>query len=223
MSKVLRYQGYHLLIYAAIGAVLYFAVMQFPDGDRKIWGLSARELILLSWNFAALHQGWIAFFWRTELYLGKIGAWFGAAGFKIFRVGFVAFALCRLLLLIPVSMATAGIASIPRALSVGLIVVTTPFILWGLYSVFVYFGATRAFGADHFDPAYRDGTLEQRGIFKYIPNSMYTVVLLLLYHPGLLWDSWPGLITAAAHHALVWTHYFCTEKPDMKEIYGAKA
>lgn len=24
----------------------------------------------------------------------------------------------------------------------------------------------------------------------------------------------------AAHFAFVWVHYFCTEKPDMKEIYG---
>ena len=223
MFKVFRYQGYHLLLYVAIGAVLYAAVMQFPDGHRKIWGLSAREMILLSWIFAALHQGWVAFFWRTELYLGKISAWFGPAGFKIFRIGFVVFALCRLLLLIPISLATADTAAIPRALSVGLIVVTTPFILWGFYSVFAYFGATRAFGADHFDPAYRQADLEQRGIFKYIPNSMYTVVLLVLYHPGLLWHSWPGLIAAAAHHALVWTHYFCTEKPDMEEIYGGNA
>jgi len=222
MARVFRYQGYHLLLYVAIGAVLYAVVMQFPDGHRKIWGLSAREMILLSWIFAALHQGWIAFFWRTELYFRKIGAWFGRAGFAIFRIGFVVFASCRLLLLIPISVATAETAAIPRALSVGLIVVTSPFILWGFYSVFVYFGVTRALGADHFDPAYRGGALERRGIFKYIPNSMYTVVLLVLYHPGLLWDSGPGLITAAAHHALVWTHYFCTEKPDMKEIYGAR-
>ncbi|MDH3230129.1 MAG: hypothetical protein OEN55_10080 [Alphaproteobacteria bacterium] len=222
MARVFRYQGYHLLLYVAIGAALYAAVVQFPDGDPQVWGLSAREMILLSWTFAALHQGWIVFFWRTELYYGKISAWFGPAGFAIFRIGFVAFASCRLLLLIPISMATAETASIPRVVSVALIAVTTPFILWGLYSVFVYFGATRAFGADHFDPAYRKGSLEQRGIFKYIANSMYTVVLLLLYHPGLLWHSWPGLITAAAHHALVWTHYFCTEKPDMKAIYGAR-
>jgi hypothetical protein len=153
MARIFKYQGYHLLVYVAIGAVLYEAVMQFPDGHRKFWGMSAREMILLSWIFAALHQGWIVFFWRTELYFGKISAWFGPAGFTIFRIGFVAFASCRLLLLIPISIATAQTASIPRFLSVALIVITTPFILWGLYSVFVYFGATRAFGADHFDPA----------------------------------------------------------------------
>ncbi len=222
MSKVFRYQGYHLLLYLAIGTALYAAILQFPEGHRRVLGLSAREMILLSWIFAALHQGWIAFFWRMELYLGRISAWLGRAGFTVFRVGFVTFAAVRLLLLIPISLATAQTASLSRALSLALIVATTPFILWALYSVHAYFGVNRAFGADHFDPAYRGATLEKRGIFRYIPNSMYTVVLLLLYHPGLFWHSGPGLVAAAAHHALVWTHYFCTEKPDMKEIYGAR-
>lgn len=223
MSRVLKNQGYHLLTYLVVGAVLYVAVVQFPQGDRRIWGLSAREMILLSWLFAGLHQGWIAFFWRMEYYLGKIRAWFGQAGFTIYRIGFVTFASVRLLLLIPISMATAGTASLPGELAVALIVASTPFILWAGYSVHAYFGVNRAFGADHFDPAYRGGRLETRGVFKYIPNAMYTVVLLVIYHPGLLWDSGPGLVAAAAHHALVWTHYFCTEKPDMQEIYGPKS
>lgn len=220
MSRILKNQGYHLLLYVVIGALLYVAVVQFPEGGRRIWGLTAGEMIGLSWIFAALHQGWIVFFWRLELYFGKIRTLFGPAGFTIFRIGFVTFAGMRLLLLIPISLATADTASLPRALSLGLIVATTPLILWALYSVHTYFSVNRAFGADHFDPAYRGGTLERRGIFKYIPNAMYTVILLVLYHPGLLWDSGPGLIAAAGHHALVWTHYFCTEKPDMREIYG---
>ena len=220
MSRVFRYQGYHLLLYLAIGAILYAATMQIPAGHRQVWGYSARELILLSWIFAGAHQAWIAFFWRMELHRGKISAWFGRAGFPIFATGFVVFFLSRMLLLIPISFASAQTAPIPPAVSITLILVTTPFIVWGLYSVTVYFSVIRAFGADHFDPAWRNASLEKRGIFKYIPNAMYTVVLLLIYHPGLFWLSAPGLLAAAAHHALVWCHYFCTEKPDMKEIYG---
>jgi hypothetical protein len=53
--------------------------------------------------------------------------------------------------------------------------------------------------------------------------SSRTVVLLVLYHPGLLLHSRLGLIAAAANHVLVWTHYFCTERPDMREIYGPRA
>jgi len=223
MTRVLKNQGYHLLAFVAVGALLYAVVTQLPDAEARAWGLTVPRMILLSWLSAGLHQGWIFFFWRMEYYHGKIGAWLGPAGFTIYRFGFVTLAAARLLLLIPISVATAHSASIPSAVAALLIVVSTPFILWGFYSVYAYFGVNRAFGADHFDPAYRGGTLETRGIFRYIPNSMYTVVLLLLYHPGLYWDSWPGLLVAAAHHALVWTHYFCTEKPDMREIYGPGA
>ena len=77
----------------------------------------------------------------------------------------------------------------------------------------------RVFGADHFDQAYRTKGLEMRGVFRYIPNAMYTLVFLLAYHPGLLWESRLSLLVAAAHHVFVWCHYFFTEKPDMREIY----
>jgi len=29
-----------------------------------------------------------------------------------------------------------------------------------------------------------------------------------------------ALVLAAFCHAYIWVHYFCTEKPDMKRIYG---
>ena len=45
------------------------------------------------------------------------------------------------------------------------------------------------------------------------PNTM-------AIHPGLFFESKLGLIAAACHHCFVWFHYFCTEKPDLREIYG---
>lgn len=219
MNRILKRQGYHLLSYIAIGVLLYFTAVKLP-GHSRLWGLSTSQWILFSWILAGIFQMWILLFWRLELYYGRISAWMGRSGFSIFRLGFILLGLGRLLPLIPISLSTAHTMSVSLYVTIPIIVATTPFIIWGLYSVVFYFGINRAFGADHFDPAYRSGTLEKRGIFKYIPNSMYVVVLLVLYHPGLLWQSLPGLITAAAHHAFVWTHYFCTEKPDMGVIYG---
>lgn len=220
MRKVLYRQGYHLLAYVLLGALLYWIALQFPERDNRARNLSAFEWIAVSWILAGLFQSWIMLFWRLELYHGAISRRLGKAGFTVFRAGFITLGSLRFLTLIPIAALSAAPGSMPGYLTVPLIVVTTPFILWGLYSVFFYFGANRAFGADHFDPAYRNGTLETRGIFKYIPNSMYTVVLLALYHPGLFFHSPLGLFAAAAHHALVWTHYYCTEKPDMRFIYG---
>jgi hypothetical protein len=221
--KIFHRQHYHLLVWLILGSLLYFEGRCYVCSiSPEVWGMTAPNWLAVSWILAALHQGWVWFFWRQELYRGKISTWFGPAGFLVYRIGFVLLGSVRMLCLIPISIATPNTIWTSRWLSVGLIVITTPFILWGLYSVFVYFGANRAFGADHFDASYRGGKLEKRGIFKYIPNSMYTVVLLALYHPGLLMHSRPGLIAALAHHAFVWTHYFCTEKPDMGEIYGSE-
>jgi hypothetical protein len=222
MNKVLKYQIFHLLGFFLIGAALLVSSAQFPAIDSVLWGLSAFQWIIFSWIFAGLHQSWIVLLWRLEFYYQKISSRLGKAGFTVFRIGFVVFAGLRLLAVIPVSIATAHTMLLPLYVTIPLIVIPLPLIIWGLYSVFAYFGVNRAFGADHFDPSYRTARLEKRGIFKYIPNTMYTVVFLLLYHPGLFWQSLPGLITAAAHHLFVWLHYFCTEKPDMREIYGKR-
>ena len=59
-------------------------------------------------------------------------------------------------------------------------------------------------------------------VFKYQAYHLPGYVLpgAVLYHPPLVWRSRLGLIMIVAHHAFVWCHYFFTEKPDMKEIYG---
>lgn len=222
MDKVLKNQGYHLLGFIVIGTLLYWAAMQFPDDQGRQWGLPSGSWMLISWVFAGVFQAWIAFFWRFELYLGKISAWIGDAGFLYFRIGFVLLGIARFLPLIPISQSTARTLPLPSILPIALIIVTTPPIIWTLYSVFFYFGVTRVFCADHFDPAYRSKSLEKRGIFNYIPNAMYTAGFLMFYHPGLLWRSRLGLTITAAHHAFVWCAYFCTEKPDMRMIYGER-
>ncbi len=84
-------------------------------------------------------------------------------------------------------------------------------LFWGVYSVFFYFGVNRAMGSDHFRMEVRQKPLEGRGAFRFVPNSMYTLVLLALYHPGLFYESSFGLLLAPLQHMFVWTHYFCTE------------
>ncbi len=226
MKKIFTYQIYHLLIFLLLGAALYlYAKACFTGGDLFL-GLSAVHWVIFSWISAGIFQTWIFLFWRLEFYYGKIGALFGKTGFLIFRIGFVLFSHAAFLPVLPLSFLTKNTvepgAVLKPVLQSVLILGTAPFILWGLYSVVRYFGINRAFGADHFFPEYRSGILEKRGTFKYIPNTMYTVILLLLYYPGVLYASALGLAAALSHHLFVWAHYFCTEKPDLKEIYGKK-
>ena len=222
MKKILQYQGYHLLAFLLLGGLLYYTTLAYPDGEAPAGKLSTSQWIWFSWIFAGIFQFWVAFFWRLELYGSRISACLGPAGFPIYRAGYVVFGLLRLLPIIPIALTSRDTATVPAWFSLPFLAVTIPLSLWGLYCATFYFGITRASGADHFDTAYRSAALEKRGIYKYIPNVMYTVVLLAIYHPGLVCQSAPGLVAAAAHHAFVWVHYFCTEKPDMREIYGQR-
>jgi protein-S-isoprenylcysteine O-methyltransferase Ste14 len=223
MSKVLERQGYQLIAYIGLGGFLLLATLNAPESHGRAWGLSTAELVALSWVLAGLFQFGVALVWRLELHHRSISARFGRWGFLVFRIVFPLVIGARMLLIIPISQSAPHTLEIHPAVFWVLVLGPMPFILWALYSVAVYFGFTRATGADHFDPSYRSTTLETRGIFKYVRHPIYAVILLLLYHPGLFYESLLGLIAAACHHAFVWCHYHCTEKRDIREIYGANA
>jgi len=89
-----------------------------------------------------------------------------------------------------------------------------------VYSVKRYFSFERAFGIDHFDTSYRNMPLIRKGIFTWTPNAMYVFGFLILWVPALLFQSVAALIVAAFSHLYIWVHYYCTELPDMRRIYG---
>jgi Phospholipid methyltransferase len=223
MNKTLERQGWHSLAYVVIGAALLLAAWHLPGAHgRGRYGVSAFEWVVFSWILAGLHQGSIAAAWRLELHHGLVSAYLGKrGGFLVHRIVYVLTGGLRLLAVIPISLTTAHTLAVPPWVSIPLLAISMPFTVWGLWCALAYFGLDRAAGVDHFDPARRQG-FEQRGLYNYIGNVMYTVVLLMLYHPGLVFQSALGLVVAAAHHAFVWVHYWCTEKPDLREIYGQR-
>ena len=218
--KRIEMQAFHILAYVVLGAIQFWAIKNLQIGYGQAWGLSTIGWVTWSWIFAGLFQFWVAFFWRMELHGGWVSRTFGKAGFVIHQVGYGVLGLTRFVMLIPICISTRATLPLPPTLSIAIIVISTPPIIWALYSATVYFGFARAAGADHFRPEFRQKGFEKKGMYKYVPNVMYSVALFGLYHAGLLWLSSLGLIVTACHHLFVWTHYFCTEKPDMKEIYG---
>lgn len=219
---MLERQGYHLLAWLLLGVGLHALVPLLPGWDGRMWGRTAFEWVVVSWVFAGVFQAWIACFWRAELYGRWITRALGKPGFRLFQTGFVLLAFFRFLPIVPISLASAGTLDMPRWVSITLLVGTTPPILWAMYSAGVYLGFTRATGADHFFEEYRELPLVTRGIYAYVPNAAYAVALLILYQPGLLWQSGLSLVVAVFHHAFVWCAYFCTEAPDMRQIYGTR-
>lgn len=62
--------------------------------------------------------------------------------------------------------------------------------------------------------------MERRGAFRWVPNTMYTLVFLGGWALALSAGSRATLIAAAFAHAAIWVHYLCLEKPDMQHIYS---
>jgi len=48
-----------------------------------------------------------------------------------------------------------------------------------------------------------------------------TVGLFLLYVPGIMLESKAAVLIAIFNHIFIWSHYYFTELPDMKKIYGS--
>ena len=92
--------------------------------------------------------------------------------------------------------------------------------LWALHSTVVHFTLPRALGGDHFRDAYANLPLVDKGLFEFTQNGMYGVAFLGLWGIAFLFGSWNALVVALFHHAYIWVHYYCTEKPDMEWIYG---
>ena len=60
----------------------------------------------------------------------------------------------------------------------------------------------------------------KEGIFRYTSNGMYVFGFLLLWVPALWYASAAGICAALFNHLYIWVHYYTTEKPDMRRIYG---
>jgi hypothetical protein len=88
------------------------------------------------------------------------------------------------------------------------------------YSVIRYFGMSRASGADHFDESYRSLPIVKEGIFRFTSNAMYAYAFLFFWMIAVAGASWAAIVVAGFSHIYIWVHYFCTERPDMKMIYG---
>jgi hypothetical protein len=61
----------------------------------------------------------------------------------------------------------------------------------------------------------------REGIFRFNANGMYTFGMMVLYIPALWYASRPALVSAVFAHIYIWVHYFTTERPDIRRIYGA--
>jgi protein-S-isoprenylcysteine O-methyltransferase Ste14 len=223
MDHLLERQGLHVVLLAGLLLLIGGLAAVVPDMlAGELWGLATPVWLILAIIDPIVHQILVVLFWRAELHGGLISRRLGREhGFRLYKLLFTVFFAGRLMTIVLVGVSNYGSLNLPPALAYGLALVLLVPAVYLFYSVARYFGMDRAYGIDHFDPAYRGKPLVKQGIFRFTSNGMYTFGLLVLWIPGLVLFSQAALLAALFNHLYIWVHYYCTELPDMRRIYEA--
>lgn len=202
-----------------LGAALLTRLEEFAAG--QLWGAGAAIWFWIAVALAVAHEVYVWICWRMELHGARLSRWLGARAFTIYAAGFAVLGVSRAVAVFLVAIANRNTLPFdPTVLRALAVIVLLP-ALYLFFSVHRYFGFRRAFGADHFDSRYRTMPFVREGIFRYTSNGMYVFGFLLLWSAGLWFASVAGLAAALFNHLYVWVHYFATERPDMRRIYGS--
>ena len=211
-------QHYFLLIVLILG-VYFLATGDVLSG--QLWGISTQTWLWIAVATPILHQVFVALAWRSELYHHKMTEWFGDRGFLIYKVIFTILFVGRPVTLILLGISNANTLGLNPAISYAVAVILFVPFVYTMYSVARYFGMDRAYGADHFDPSiYKGKPFVKQGMFKYTDNAMYKFGFLGLWVIGFAFLSKAVLLAALFNHLYIWVHYYFTELPDIKFIYG---
>ena len=189
-------------------------------GDGAWLGVSDSAWFWASVCIAVVHQAIVAAVFRAQLGWSIFTRWFGKADLFVWGVLFLPLLIARPLTVLGLAVADAGSAAFPQWLGIAVGALLMLPAVYAMYSTFRYFGIVRAMGADHFRPEYREMPLVNEGAFRYSNNAMYAFVFLGFWGIGFLAGSLAALAAALFQHVYIWAHYYCTEEPDMKLLYG---
>lgn len=193
------------------------------SGEIHFLGISVMGWYLLGLIFPILHHTFTWMLWRGELHHKWLSNNFGDLSFEWFVKVFYFLFAGRFVTTAIVAGNDWNSVNIPIGLRISLAIPVILLSGYTFYCVARYFGFRRAAGIDHFYETYRTLPLVREGIFNKFPNAMYTFGMLLFWLPGIITGSKFALYLAAYNHLYVWVHYFCTEVPDMKRMYGDKS
>ena len=210
----------HFVCVAILLLAVYAASRSAGFNSGSAFGLSSPAWALLAIANAILHQVYVWLCWRLELDGQRFTQIFGDRAFRTYQVAFAIQIALRPILAFVLGWSNRGTLGIEPWLGYAISLLLLVPSVYLIYCVRRYFGFARAFGIDHFDASYRTKPLVRQGIFTWTPNAMYVFGFLILWVPAFLFQSFAALIVAAFSHVYIWVHYYCTEKPDMRRIYG---
>ncbi len=155
MSGAWERQGLHALLLGGLLLLVFGLAFLLPGAlQGQLWGLPTLAWLTLAVADPVAHQILVAFFWRAELYGGRISARFGReGGFRLYKILFTLFFAGRLVTIILVGMANYRSLDLTPLIAYPLSLLLFLPAAYLFYSVDHYFGMDRAYGIDHFDPS----------------------------------------------------------------------
>lgn len=216
-----KHQQWHFLSLLILLSLLYFFHLEGSLYQGSLWSIETKTWFVLAILSPILHQLYVLVCWRLELLHNRFSNKFGDKGFKIFKIGFAILIISRILTITLLAISSADTLEIEPVFSYCLAVLFFLPAAYLAFSVRKYFGIDRAFGKDHFEPeAFKNKPFVKKGIFKYSSNAMYVFGMMMLWVPGFLLLSKAAILVALFNHLYIWIHYYFTELPDIKVIYG---
>ncbi len=221
MKEIFRYQIWHLVSVIILIAFTQLFIATHQDVMvGALWGMSTGLWFWTAIAVPVVHQVYVWLIWRLELYQNTFTKRYGVArSFKMYAAGFSILFSGRLIFIIILAISNQDSLLVNPYFTYLIAAAITPLVIYLFYSVKKYFTIERAYGIDHFDKNYNEPYVK-KGIFRFTDNGMYVYGLMILYLPGLLLFSKAALLVALFNHIYIWVHYYCTERPDMKVIYG---
>ena len=220
MKNILKHQIWHLLFLLISITVIQIFIADDSILIGELWGISTKMWFWIAIAVPIIHQVYVLVIWRLELYHSSFTKRFGLSkAFKMYAIGFSILFVSRLIFITFLGISDQNSLSMNPFLAYLIAAVILPLVAYLFYSVKKYFTMERAYGIDHFDKNYNEPFVKD-GIFRYTNNGMYIFGLMALYLPGLILLSNTALIVALFQHTYIWVHYYFTERPDMRKIYG---
>ena len=186
----------------------------------SLWAIGTSAWLWIAVGCAVLHQVYVWFCWRTELHAHLLTRLMGKRAFPVYAFGFAVIGILRAAAVFLLAISNRNTIPVSHFMLKTLAVLLFLPSLYLFYSVARFFTFRRALGIDHFDESCRIAPFVREGIFRFTPNGMYVYGFLLLWAVALWYASLAALSVALFNHIYIFVHYYSTELPDMKRIYG---
>ena len=223
-KKIFSHQIWHALCLLILFIGVSKSIENYPSIlNGSLFGYSSYTWLIISMLSPIVHQLYVLFCWRSELYYKYLSKNYGKNAFIYYKKIFTVLILSRPIFILLLSISNSNSLYIWPVFYWAIIILLLIPGIYSQYSVAKYFGYDRAFGIDHFEPEiYNKIPLVNDGIFKYTSNGMYVYAFFLIWLPGIIFESQAGILLALFHHLYIWVHYYFTELPDIRYIYGKK-